>query len=224
MSALLAIETSGAVGTVALRAGGRLVERSIATPREQTELILPIIAGLLSEAGTELRSLDAIVFGRGPGSFTGLRIAAAIAQGLAMSVHLPVIAVSSLAATAQRAWDDERIAASLVCVDARMGEVYWARFEIREGLAQLLGAERIGAPEAVIIDGDGRFAALGGGFAAHPQALAPVAARAERVLPELAPRARDLLPQAESDFAAGRVLAATAALPVYLRDATAWQR
>lgn len=224
MSALLAIETSGSVGTVALQTSGGLAERSIATPREQTEQILPLIGELLAAAGTTLHSLDAIVFGRGPGSFTGLRIAAAIAQGLAMSASLPVLAVSSLAATAQRAWDEERIAASLVCIDARMGEVYWGRYEIREGLAAPLGAERISAPGAVIIEGDGRFAALGSGFAAHSEALAALAARAERVIADLAPRARDLLPQAESDFAAGRVLAPTAALPVYLRDATAWHR
>jgi tRNA threonylcarbamoyladenosine biosynthesis protein TsaB len=205
---------------------GIVSERSIATAREQTAQLLPYIRELLVDAGTELRSLDAIVFGRGPGSFTGLRIAAAIAQGLAMAARLPVIPVSSLAATAQHAWDRDRIAASLVCIDARMGEVYWAGFEVEQGLARLLDAEAISAPESVQAPDISRWTALGGGFsaAAHVQALERVAARAERVIADIHPRARDLFPQARSDLAEGRVFPAAAASPVYLRDETAWRR
>jgi tRNA threonylcarbamoyladenosine biosynthesis protein TsaB len=226
VSTLLGIETSSETGSVAVYRDGLVAERSIATPREQTAQLLPYIRELLAEAGAELHSLDAIVFGRGPGSFTGLRIAAAISQGLAMAARLPVIAVSSLAATAQHAWDRDRVAASLVCIDARMGEVYWARFEVEAGLARLIGAEAVSAPEAVQAPETTRWAALGGAFTAvaHAQALESLAVRAERVVADIVPRAQDLFPQARADLADGRVFPAAAASPVYLRDATAWRR
>ena len=92
---LLAIETSGARGSVALSIGERLLERAIPTPRDQTELILPLVHEVLDAGAVELAGLDAIVFGRGPGSFTGLRVAAAVAQGLALASGRPLIGVSS---------------------------------------------------------------------------------------------------------------------------------
>src|SRR3970040_2738985 len=105
MTSLLAIETSGVLGSVAVARGGSVFERFIATPREQSELLLPLIAELLAQAELDVRSLDAIVFGRGPGSFTGLRLAAATAQGLALSAELPAVAVSRLAARRPPAWE-----------------------------------------------------------------------------------------------------------------------
>ena len=223
MTALLAIETSGEVGSVAVATHGIVRERSIATPREQTERLLPLVEELLGEAKLRVADLDAVVFGRGPGSFTGLRIATAAAQGLAMAARLPVIGVSSLAGTAQRA-AEAGVERSLVCIDARMGEVYWACFEVRDGLAQPAGEEHIGAPETVIIPDWEQWTALGAGFAAHAATLAHVGARAAQVLPEIYARARDLLAQAQADLGAGRVLAAAEARPTYLRDASAWRR
>ena len=140
---LLAIETSSDVGTVALLAEETVEQQRIATPREQTERILPMIGELLATAGLPLEDLDGIAFGRGPGSFTGLRVAAAVAQGLGLAVNLPLLPVSSLAAMAQGLWRTEGQERSLVCIDARMGEVYWGVFEVREGLAELLGAEHL---------------------------------------------------------------------------------
>ncbi|HEX5418629.1 MAG TPA: tRNA (adenosine(37)-N6)-threonylcarbamoyltransferase complex dimerization subunit type 1 TsaB, partial [Gammaproteobacteria bacterium] len=145
----LALETSSSTGTVALAYGAELTERSIETPRAQTERLLPLIDELLAEAGLRLAGLDAIVFGRGPGSFTGLRVAAALAQGLALAAGLPIAAVSSLAALAERAAREYAAAQVLTCVDARMGEVYWAVHGSQEELMQLRGAERLGPPEEV---------------------------------------------------------------------------
>ena len=146
---LLAIETSSDVGSVALLVGENLAQQHIATPREQTERILPIIGELLATAGVSLKDLDGIAFGRGPGSFTGLRVAAAVAQGLGLAVDVPLLPVSSLAAMAQGRWRTDRQKRSLVCIDARMGEVFWGAYEIREGMAELLGVEHLSAPGAV---------------------------------------------------------------------------
>ena len=146
---LLAIETSSDVGTVALLVDESLEQQRIATPREQTERILPMIDELLATAGVPLEELDGIAFGRGPGSFTGLRVAAAVAQGLGLAVNLPLLPVSSLAAMAQGRWRTEGQERSLVCIDARMGEVFWGAFEVHDGLAELLGTERLSEPGAV---------------------------------------------------------------------------
>ena len=105
MSTLLAIETSGAVGSLALRRGATLHERTLASARDQAEQLLPFVAELLGAADVAIAELDGIVFGRGPGSFTGLRIATAVAQGLALATQKPVIGISSLAAVAQHALD-----------------------------------------------------------------------------------------------------------------------
>lgn len=224
---LLALETSSPVGSIALLHGAALVERVIDTPREQTELIVPLVDELLAGAGLKLGDLDAIVFGRGPGSFTGLRIAAAVTQGLAFAAGVPTVAVSSLEALAQRAWRELGIEDALVCVDARMREVYVARYAVGAGRATLRGEERLCAPAALLepeaVRGEG-WVGLGSGFAAYADVLAPLTARAARVVPDLLPAARDLLAAAADELAAGRVLEPEAALPVYLRDESAWRK
>ncbi len=224
---LLALETSSPVGSLALQHGDALLERAIDTPREQTELMLPLIDELLAAAGLELPDLDAIVYGRGPGSFTGLRIAAAVTQGLAFASGVPAVAVSSLEAVAQRGWRELGIDDALVCMDARMREVYAARYTVEAGRATLQGDERLCAPVALlepgVVIGDG-WGGIGSGFAVYADVLAPLAARAARVVPGLLPAARDLLVAAADEIAAGRLLAPEAALPVYLRDESAWRK
>ena len=220
---LLAIETSSDVGTVALLAEETVEQQRIATPREQTERILPIIGELLATAGLSLEDLDGIAFGRGPGSFTGLRVAAAVAQGLGLAVNLPLLPVSSLAAMAQGLWRTEGQERSLVCIDARMGEVYWGAFEVHDGLAELLGAEHLSEPGAVAWTGAGSWGAAGSGFDVYAKLLAPVVAEAGSVQPAFQPSATDLLPQALADLRDGRTRPAVDATPVYLRDETAWQ-
>ena len=221
---LLAIETSSAVGSLALLDGTAVSEREIATPREQSENVLPIVRELVAEAGLTLGSLDAIAFGRGPGSFSGIRLAAAVAQGLALSSGFPVIAVSSLAAAAQRAWREHGSSRSLVCVDARMGEVYWAPFCIDDGLAEHDGSERLGAPATLQCPTGDPWVAVGNGFVEYRDELAAQLEQAAAVHDACLPTARDLLPRASRDCAAGRVSPAAAALPVYLRDESAWRR
>ena len=221
---LLAFETSSSVGSVAIATPDGIHLREAATPREQTERILTLADELLAATGIALGELDGIAFGRGPGSFTGLRVSTAVAQGLAAVGGLPLLPISSLLCLAERAHREHGCERGVVCVDAHMGEVYSAQFVLRDGAIGIVGPERLGAPADVpALEGAGWWA-IGSGFAAQADALAAVALAAARVLPELVPSAVDLLPQAGRDLAAGRGTAPAAALPVYLREQTAWRR
>ncbi|HLF11999.1 MAG TPA: tRNA (adenosine(37)-N6)-threonylcarbamoyltransferase complex dimerization subunit type 1 TsaB [Gammaproteobacteria bacterium] len=221
---LLGLETSSARGSVALSTGARVIERHIQTPREQTELVLQLTAELLAEAGIELRELDGIAFGKGPGSFTGLRLAAAVAQGFALSCGVPLLPVSSLLALAQGAWRAERVGNSLICIDARMGEVYWGEFAVVDGLAVNQRDDQLSLPNALSVPAVKPWTAIGNGFSVYAQQLEPLLAGADRVLPELLPSAQDLFPQAAQNLVVGRVTPVAEALPVYLRGQAAWRR
>jgi tRNA threonylcarbamoyladenosine biosynthesis protein TsaB len=221
---LLAFETSSRIGSVALETQAGVLVRELGVPREQTERLLAMTDELLAAAGIGLQNLDGIAFGRGPGSFTGLRVSVAVAQGLAVVTGVPLLPVSSLLCLAERAWQEAGCARALVCVDAHMGEVYSAVAECRGGTVEIVGGERLGAPAEVVALEGSDWCAVGGGFAAHAEPLAAVTRAAERVLPELVPSAEALLPQAKRDLAAGRAASPSAALPVYLREHTAWRR
>ncbi len=222
---LLGFETSSAVGTVALKTQDGQWVREIATPREQTEKILGLADELFAEAKIGLADLDAITFGRGPGSFTGLRVSAAVAQGLSLASGIALVPVSSLLCLAERAAQSLGFERCVVCVDAHMGEVYWAETERRDGVVAVRGAERLAKPVEVSVPSwPPGWAAVGGGFAAHRDALSAVLAAATAVVPDLKPSAECLFPQAARDLAAGRTAKPGAALPVYLREHTAWRR
>jgi len=209
---------------VALRVGEDISEATIGTPRRQTEELLPLALELLSAAGLQLTDLDGIAFGRGPGSFTGLRVAAAAVQGLGLATGLPLLPVSSLAATAQGLWREHGIQSALVCVDAHMGEVFWAGYSLHEGLARLVGEERLTAPQAVGSAGLKDWTAAGSGFAAYEAILARLAGSARGVVTEARPRAMDLFPQAAADLTMGRGRGPEEASPVYLRSEAAWEK
>jgi len=221
---VLALETSGNGGSVALAVDGSVLERTIATAREQTLVIIEHIDGLLAEAGTTLAALDGIAFGRGPGSFTGLRVATAVAQGFGLAVGTPLLPVSSLAAIAQRVWREHGAEHCLVCVDAHMREVFWAAFTMRAGLPSSSEQERLSVPDAVEYRDTGPWFAAGSGFASYVSELAELSSRATRVLPDVEPTARDLLPLALAALAAGQASPLEAALPAYLRREDAWRR
>ena len=221
---LLALETSAAIGSVALATKAGMLVRMIASTREQTDQLIRYTDELLAEAGIALTDLAGIAFGRGPGSFTGLRVSAAVAQGLSAVSGVPVLPVSSLLCVAERAWREHGCERALVCVDAHMGEVYSAETECRAGVAAIVGAERLSQPQDVAVPHRSGWWAVGNGFASRADALATAAKAAARVLPDLLPSAVDLFPQARRDLEAGLGVAAQAALPVYLRGETAWRR
>jgi tRNA threonylcarbamoyladenosine biosynthesis protein TsaB len=218
---LLALDTATECCSAALLIDGRLLTREIELARGHAERILPMIDEILGEAGIGLPQLQAVAFGRGPGSFTGVRLAAGIAQGLAFGSGLGVVPISDLGAVAQRVFDeDSGVTRALVCKDARMQEVYWGCFERgSDGLAVASSPERVSPPGNVGLPSSWADAAgLGRGFTAYPglKALAGVTVRGDwdRLLPRAAEVARLAVP----DLAAGRLLAPEAAVPVYLRD------
>lgn len=218
---LLALDTATECCSAALLMGDRLLAREAELARGHAERILPMIDELLAEGGLSLRELDAIAFGRGPGGFTGVRLAASVAQGLAFGSGLGVVPVSDLRAVAQRAFDDDAgVTRALVCNDARMREIYWACFERDgDGLAVARGGERVGPPADVRLpSGWPAAAGLGRGFAVYPtlRDIAGVEVRAP--WDTLLPRAAEVARLAAPEVRAGRTLSAEAAVPVYLRD------
>jgi tRNA threonylcarbamoyladenosine biosynthesis protein TsaB len=226
---LLAIETSTIACSAALHDGALLLERFEIAPREHAELLLPMIDALLAEAGWSRERLDVIAFGRGPGAFTGLRIAAAVAQGIAFGLDLPVVPVSTLAALARGAMGEESGARVIAAMDARMGEVYWGAYELEgsgeQGGVDTLesrGEEQVCAPaQAVLPEGAGWFGA-GDGWNTYGGILRP------RLGPRLAgwdaglyPHACDVARLAAPIYRSGGAVPAEQALPVYLRDKVA---
>ena len=221
---VLALDTSSGQCSVALSIDGTLADRAVLTPRDHAQLLLPLVDELLAEAGTSLPALDGIAFGRGPGSFTGLRIAAAVTQGLAEGAGLPVFPVSSLRALAAQARrralqaGHYRSGGSLLaCMDARMGEVYWAAYENAVDIPRAVTPERLTAPAEVATPGDAGWHGAGHGFAAHPDIAARLATALAGVNEAALPRAGDIARIAAPELAAGRGLPAAMGQPVYLR-------
>lgn len=217
---LLAIDTSTDACSVALGLGEAVLERHQVAPREHTKLVLPMVSELLAEAGIGLVDLDALVLGRGPGAFTGLRIAAGVVQGLAFSADRPVVPISTLAMLAQP-WIEKGHAAVIAALDARMGELYWGGFKAdAQGLAVLAGEEAVLPPSAAYLPEAGHWVGVGPGFAAYADALSGWVGG--EVVDSLAlPRARYALRLAARDFAAGLAVPAEGAQPVYLRNRVA---
>ena len=222
---LLALDTATEACSAALCRDGSVTARYEVAPRDHTRLVLPMVEGLLRDAGLAPGDLDALAFGRGPGSFTGVRIATSVVQGIALGAGLPVVGVSSLAAIAQRAWREHQASPVMVCLDARMGEVYWGVYRVDAGgVMQLQGDEHVSAPGAIAVGDsarDGVFAA-GPGWDAYAELARTEAAGGSDH--GLLPHAQDMLTLALPAVAAGAVVPAHAALPTYLRDEVAWSK
>lgn len=222
---LLAIDTSAAHCSAALYDTGTLTQRLAPAQRRHGELIVGMMEDLLQAAGLRAAELDAFAFARGPGSFTGLRIAAAVVQGAALATDKPVVGVSTLAALAQGCLRDAGAQRVLCALDARMGEVYAGAYAANaQGLMEALIDDRVCAPEAVAVpSGPEPWAGAGSGWQTYADVLAgavraacgadPVSVAAERPC-----EARDVAVLAAADYAAGARLDPADALPVYLRD------
>jgi len=212
---ILGFDTSSEACTAALRVGEVVIERFDRGGRH-AERLLGMVDELLDEAGFPLTQVDAIAFGRGPGSFTGLRIAAGVAQGLAFGAGLPVVPVSSLAALAQGV-DAPNVAAGF---DARMNQVYWGAFRRgASGLVEAVGEETVIDPAAVSLPPGRGWVGAGSGWDVYGAMLsARLGDRVERWERDALPQARDLVALAVAACAAGRTVSPDEALPVYLRD------
>ena len=213
---LLALDTATEACSAAVWVEGAVLERYEWVSRRHAALILPMIESVLAESGFSVGQLDAIAVGRGPGAFTGVRIAVGIAQGIAFAADLPVAPVSTLAALALgagRMTDQARIAAAL---DARMGEVYWGVYAVAGENVEPLREERVCAPEAVLAP-PGQWFGAGSGWAAYAEAL-----RRRLTVSgwrgDCYPRAGDIARLAAAPARRAAWVAAEQALPVYLRD------
>ena len=221
---ILALDTATENCSAALLVDGRLLSRAALLERDHAARILPMVDELLGEAGVALTELSAIAFGRGPGAFTGVRLAASVTQGLAFGAGVPVVPVSNLRALAQRVMDlDPAAARVLVCSDARMREVYWGCFERPpSGIADAVCDERVGKPAAVALParwrGGSAAHAAGSGFAAYPELRSTLGGHLDKVHEGLLPRANEIAVVAAAEVAQGRTFPPEEALPVYLRD------
>lgn len=225
MHNLLAIETSEETCSAALQSGGDCMELFESEPRKHSELILPMIDRLMAEAGLSRSSLDAVAFGRGPGSFTGVRIATAVAQGIGYALDIPVVPVSTLQALAQGAFRQTGAVSVLAALDARMQELYWGAFTLQDGLMQPAGEEMVIAPSEVPFpDGTG-WTAAGSGWAAHADLLGQrLGEHVSSILPDTACHARDVATIAASMLSDSADYPVFEAMPVYLRNRVTHQK
>jgi tRNA threonylcarbamoyladenosine biosynthesis protein TsaB len=222
---LLAIETATEACSVALIHGDEVIARSELAPRRHAERVLPMADELLAEAGLGRHALDVIAVGRGPGAFTGVRLAVSLAQGMALALDLPVVTVSSLAALALEAPDDDEDddTAILAVIDARMGEIYAASYR-RDGEGGLiaLDGERVCTAESLLLPKAGPWQVVGSGWATYEAVLRERLGTAPRFADGARyPQAIHVAELAAREFKAGRAQAPELALPVYLRDKVA---
>jgi len=218
---LLAIDTTESACSAALLLDGALLERHELAPRRHGERLLPLIAELLAEAQWSLGALDAIAFGRGPGAFTGVRIATGVAQGLALGADLPLVPVSSLMALARGAYRRQGAPVEvLAALDARMGELYWAPVAVTEEQTHLLDQEQVAPPSRVRAPAGRTWVAIGSGWDAHLEGLAP-RFRPQTVFHGAQIQARDLAVVGAQGWERGEAVAPEQALPRYLRNEVA---
>jgi tRNA threonylcarbamoyladenosine biosynthesis protein TsaB len=220
---LLALDSSTGTLSVALHAEGRDYVRDEAAGLGSSERVLPSVRALLAQAAVEGASLDAIAFGEGPGSFTGLRIACGVAQGLAEAWRLRLVPVSSLLAAAELARMRHGAAASrvLVAFDARMSEVYLAAFEYVEDRWRCIEEPQVVRPELARLPRGDRLFGCGDGFSSYPVLRDRMAARLAGCDPAIFPSAEAIVRLAAGELKAGRTLDPAEARPNYLRDKVA---
>lgn len=215
---LLAFDTSTEFLSIALQVDGRQWSMDIEAGASASQRILPEIQKMLMQANVELKALDGIAFGAGPGAFTGVRIACGVAQGLAFGANLPVVAVHTLMTVAQASGERKVI----VCQDARMGEVYFAAYERTEAGWQAISPAIVCKPEQVPALSRNGWVGAGSGWAAYQEALqAAYASQLSHVLPTITPTAQAILALAQPVFAAGQAQAGHEVAPIYIRNRVA---
>jgi len=215
---ILAFETATEALSVAVHVDGVVLERFELAPRRHAELALPWAEQLLAEACIARSQLDAVAFGRGPGAFTGVRLAIALAQGIALALDLPVLPVSTLHALALRAPADAPQV--LAAIDARMGEIYAAAYVRDADGLHALTPEQVLIPDAFALpQTQARWHGVGTGLAAIDGALQRrLDEQLHSVDAQALPHAADVLTLALAAHARGEALAPERAEPAYLRD------
>ncbi|MDP4916093.1 MAG: tRNA (adenosine(37)-N6)-threonylcarbamoyltransferase complex dimerization subunit type 1 TsaB [Haliea sp.] len=224
MTRILAIDTSTDACSVALLSGDSVQALLEHAPRRHNQLLLGMLRELLPDGPS---GLDAVAYGCGPGSFTGLRITASAVQGICFAAQLPALPVSTLASQVQTAIRLGFAAEGrwvLSTLDAHIGELYWALFEVVDARPRAVSADSACDPEALTISGDQPLIAVGSGLNYQNAIPAQLQSRFTRTCPELEPCAEDLLPLAQRALAAGEIQSADAVCPVYVRDEIRWKK
>jgi tRNA threonylcarbamoyladenosine biosynthesis protein TsaB len=221
MPCILAIDTSTHACSCALNLDGQLSESFEIIPRQHAKLLLPMISALMDRHSLAFTDLDAVAYGQGPGSFTGLRIAAGVTQGIAFGMDLPVIPVSSLASMALQMRNEMESGLVFSTLDARIDEVYWGFFRIANNTVEPVGDEGLCKPEALPVPIPGSpdtFAAIGSGLEYIERMPSTYRERIRQCRKDLHPRAGIMAELAMHAFRQGCVQSAEEVNPVYLRD------
>lgn len=224
MTSILAVDTSTEACSVALYRGGEVTALQEIAPRRHNQLLLAMLRDLMP-SGPQV--LDAVAYGSGPGSFTGLRIAASAVQGLCFATGLPALPVSTLACQVYRAirlghaGEGDYVLSTL---DAHIGELYWALYRIDNGRVLEATPAQVVKPGLLAPSGSGALVAVGGGLKYRDAMPGAVTARFSAVHPELLPDAVDLLPAALHALRERRAQTAEQVCPVYVRDEISWKK
>ena len=221
---ILIIDTATEACSVALEVNEHVFNRFEVCPQQHSQRILPMIDEVLKEANVTLHDLDYLAFGRGPGSFTGVRIATGVLQGLALGTGHKVLGISTLAAMAQQAYVQHQSEQVTAAIDARMSEVYFGQYQLQHNVMTLIGEEQVIPPEEalVLLSRHLEMAGVGTGWQAYPALNG--AANVEVLTRVLYPNAVYMLPLAKALIAAGRAVEVEDIQPVYLRDKVTWKK
>lgn len=217
---LLALDTATEACSAALYIDGEITQQYEVAPQQHSNLLLPMVDSLISDAGIHQRDLDVIAFGRGPGSFMGVRIATGVAQGMAFALSLPVVPVSSLAAIAKVSYNETGATQVACAIDARMNEVYWACYQVSDDkLPKLLGEEQVLAPEKIEIPENGEWVGAGTGWGSYMDKMKSVSGQnLVSTQPDCLPNAKAIAQLAVIEVENGNTVSADQALPIYLRN------
>jgi len=218
---ILSLDTATEACSAALFIDGEVIESYQVAPRRHATLIMPMIKMVMAEAGLAAAQLDALAFGRGPGSFTGVRIAVGIVQGLAFAANLPVMPISTLAAIARGAMFEHGVSQVAAAIDARMQEVYWGAYRaVPDGGVVLIDRERVCSPSLVTLADNGEWFGAGSGWAVYTRTLQhSLAVRCW--WGDHYPRARDIALLGAQAYRRGEFVTVDRVIPVYLRDEVA---
>ncbi len=219
---LLALDTSTEYLSLALKLGDKIFTHYQAAGSASSQLVLPQIQILLDSANIKLGDLDGIAFGAGPGAFTGVRIASGVAQGLGYGANLPVVGINTLTAVAEESGQDKVV----VCLDARMGEIYHAALIKQNGVWLEISETIVCKPQVSPVLESNDWVGAGGGWAAYKEVLMQIYSNhlsqsVNNVLPDITPAAEAILRLAQPVFEAGQAKPAMHAMPIYIRNRVA---
>jgi tRNA threonylcarbamoyladenosine biosynthesis protein TsaB len=219
---ILAIDTSTQACSAALITDAKVFTRFEIAPMQHAKLILPMIDELLKEAQIERKDLEGLAYAAGPGSFTGVRIATGVIQGIGFALDLPIVAVSTLATLAQGAYRQFKAKNILVAMDARMSQVYWGVYQTsKQGIVKPVCQDSLVDPDKVIFPKEGKWFTAGNGWQEYKNQLPQHPDTTTLKYPDaplIFPTAKDVLTLAEVEFEKGNTISAEEALPVYLRN------